>query len=332
LDRARRNLLLGVALAPFGAACERARTDPAPSAAPPRPSPRASAPRSPSPSEIAARAFDPESPLFSKKLPPRPGDWLERFREPGQSFFRYRHSDPVRRTTERHTLVMQPLGAFDARGTRLVGVLRDLAAAFFDAKVELARGRPLPASGRRQRREGARSWTQHHTRVILDELEDSLPPHALCVLGVTLEDLYPEPSWNFVFGQATLEERVGVYSLARFFPEHTGEPRDRATELRVLQRSLHLLAHETGHMFSLEHCVEYECLMNGSNSLEESDRQVTELCPVCLQKLHHALGFDVAQRYERLLALYRREGLAALADWIVRRLSELRAPVTAPGP
>jgi archaemetzincin len=33
-----------------------------------------------------------------------------------------------------------------------------------------------------------------------------------------MEDLYPEPSWNFVFGQASLNERVGVYSFARYGP------------------------------------------------------------------------------------------------------------------
>jgi archaemetzincin len=214
----------------------------------------------------------------------------------------------------------------------LLGVLGEFAGIFFDSEVVLQKPRPLPTRGRRSRHEGGRGWTQHHTTVILEELEKSLPANAMCLLGVTLEDLYPEPSWNFVFGQATFDQRVGVYSLVRFFPEHTGERDDAATQLRVLRRSFQLLAHETGHMFSIEHCVDYECLMNGSNSLEESDRQVTVLCPVCLQKLHHALGFDVLARYRKLAALYRRERLVELSSWTERRIVELEAPGAEAGP
>jgi len=31
-----------------------------------------------------------------------------------------------------------------------------------------------------------------------------------------MEDLYPDPSWNFVFGQTSLPGYVGVYSFARY--------------------------------------------------------------------------------------------------------------------
>ena len=85
-------------------------------------------------------------------------------------------------------------------------------------------------------------------------------------------------------------------------------------------------------MFSIEHCIDYECLMNGSNSLEESDRQVTVLCPVCLQKLHHALGFDVLGRYRKLAALYERERLTELSQWMARRITELEQPAAEVGP
>jgi archaemetzincin len=33
-----------------------------------------------------------------------------------------------------------------------------------------------------------------------------------------MEDLYPDPAWNFVFGQASLRERVEVFSFARYDP------------------------------------------------------------------------------------------------------------------
>ena len=38
-------------------------------------------------------------------------------------------------------------------------------------------------------------------------------------------------------------------------------------------------------MFGISHCVHFHCRMNGSDSLEESDRSPMHLCPVCLRKL-----------------------------------------------
>jgi hypothetical protein len=35
------------------------------------------------------------------------------------------------------------------------------------------------------------------------------------------------------------------------------------------------------------------------------------LCPVCLRKLHHAVGVDPAERYRRLAEFYARHGLPA---------------------
>jgi archaemetzincin len=181
---------------------------------------------------------------------------------------------------------------------------------------------PLPRKGRRSRKQDGHSWVQHRTRAILDQtLEPRLPGDAITYLGVTMGDLYPEPSWNFVFGEASLDERVGVYSFARFSPRFTGERKPSATKL--LRRSLAVLSHEAGHMFGITHCVRYECLMNGSNSLDELDRQRAALCPECLQKLAWNIGFDVVARYRALRDFYRRESLVDLARFAERRIERL---------
>lgn len=130
---------------------------------------------------------------------------------------------------------------------------------------------------------------------------------AFCVQAVTEVDLSPEESWNFVFGYASYFERIGVFSIARYDPlfyeqERTGQfPEER------LLRSCKILAHETGHMFSMAHCVFYHCCMNGSNSLEESDAQPIHLCPVCLEKLGSSVEFDPIERYRMLDDFYRAE-------------------------
>jgi hypothetical protein len=75
-----------------------------------------------------------------------------------------------------------------------------------------------------------------------------LASDAFCILGITMEDLYPGASWNFVFGQA---------------PAFYGERQTRDCGALVLRRSCKVLAHET----ALAHCIYFNCLMNGSNHL-----------------------------------------------------------------
>jgi archaemetzincin len=138
-----------------------------------------------------------------------------------------------------------------------------------------------------------------------------------------MEDLYPDPAWNFIFGQASLRERVGVFSFARYDPVFYGERRGKEDREILLKRSCKVLVHETGHMFSLAHCIYFRCVMNGSNHLQESDSRPQFLCPVCLRKLHSSIGFDVVLRYERMLKFYRRAGFSPEAQWIASRLRKI---------
>jgi archaemetzincin len=162
------------------------------------------------------------------------------------------------------------------------------------------------------------------TTDVLHWLKGKLPGDGFCLLAITMEDLYPEASWNFVFGQASLDERVGVYSFARYDPTFYGEPQGKDHRALLLQRSIKVLTHETGQMFGLTHCVYFNCVMNGSNHLQESDRRPLHLCPVCLRKLHFSVGFDVVKRYAALAQFDRQAGLEDEAAWLDRRLEKLR--------
>jgi archaemetzincin len=162
------------------------------------------------------------------------------------------------------------------------------------------------------------------TTDVLHWLKGKLPGDGFCLLAITMEDLYPEASWNFVFGQASLDERVGVYSFARYNPTFYGEPQGEDYPALLLQRSIKVLTHETGHMFGLTHCVYFNCVMNGSNHLQESDRRPLHLCPVCLRKLQFSVGFDVVKRYATLAQFDRQAGLEDEAAWLDRRLEKIR--------
>jgi archaemetzincin len=210
------------------------------------------------------------------------------------------------------------LGEFPKGKIPMVERLKEYAAAYFGLKVETLSGLGLdeditinPYTHKRQ----------ILTSDVLAMLKKKVPADAFCLLAITMEDLYPLPSWNFVFGQASLRERVGVYSFARYDPAFYGKKRARDYEKILLRRSCKVLVHETGHMFGLMHCIYFKCVLNGSNHLKESDSRPMHLCPVCLHKLQHSIGFDVVARYGRLFHFYRKtSGFDDDARWVAGRL------------
>ena len=274
-------------------------------------------------SPVLRRAFSTDASEFEPIPKPGPHDWLAVHLESGQTFDEFKASHPNRPSDSRCVIYLQPLGDFPADRSPAIEKLREFASAFFAIKVKT-----LPAISLA----GSKSTTRHNpntgnlqilTGDVLDFLKARVPSDAFCVLAVMMEDLYPEPSWNFVFGQASLRESVGVYSFARYDPAFYGEQRTRGYATLLLQRSCKVLAHETGHMFGLAHCTFFNCLMNGSNHLAESDRRPLHLCPVCLHKLQWSIGFDVLERYRTLERVTRADGFDDEADWLSRRIEIL---------
>lgn len=272
----------------------------------------------------AADPFAFDRALFEKKHRPGPDDWMANFHEPGQSFAQYVARQPKGLTDKRNVIVLQPIGSFSREQLAVLEKLRAYTAAFFQLRVRVEKPVPLPDHGSRPRRLGDPAYTQYHTGTLMaDVLLPQLPADAVCYLGITMMDLYPEPGWNFVFGQASFDQRVGVYSLIRYTNRFWGQPEDEASKRLFLLRAFKVLAHETGHMFSIAHCTENECLMNGSNSLDETDRSSPHLCPQCLHKLQWNLKFEVLRHYRQLHDIYQREGYPDLAKWTAGRIASL---------
>lgn len=266
------------------------------------------------------RALTPDA-AFAPIPAPKRGDWLAEHPERPQSFARYVASRPNRPDRTRRVIYLLPIGAFDAGKSPRLETLREYASAFFGLEAKLMPAVATKAVKARKRRHQGRK--QLRSTDILNWLGRQLPADAYCLIGLTMTDLYPQPGWNFVFGQASLKGRVGVYSFARYDPGEGVKGR-RAL---LMRRSFGVLAHEVGHMFGIEHCTHYHCVMNGSNSLEETDAGTAHLCPVCLRKLDHAKGIaEPGARYRRLAPLYRKEGMEPEASWVEGRAKRIDGP------
>ncbi len=246
-----------------------------------------------------------------------PHDWLASHPERGQTFAAFLAGHPVIPGPAQRTLYLQPLGRFRRGNEPSLDLLSRFAAAFFALKAVVLPA--VPVTGVTTRINNYTGTTQLLTRDLLALLAQRRPTGACCVVGITMDDLYPDPAWNFVFGEASPGERVGVYSFARYLPGEAGA----AAGSLVLRRSCKVLAHETAHMLGIAHCVFYSCLMNGSNNLPESDARPLHLCPVDLRKLQYSTGFDVAARYKDLLAFTEDAGFTDETRWLAAQLQHI---------
>lgn len=251
---------------------------------------------------------------------PGPHDWLTLHDEKGETFEEFRASRANRPDDTRKIIYLLPMGEFPEETSPPLEEIRVYAAAYFQMEVKVLPvlfPSELEFSPRKNPRSGQR---QVLAPDILKFLQTKLPADAYCLLGVTMDDLYPQASWNYVFGMASLGERVGVYSFARYDEAFWGDERPSNYREIILRRSCKVLAHETGHMFGLPHCIYFDCVMNGSNHLVETDARTQQLCPVCLRKVHHSTGFDPIRRYRALGRFYYRQKWFEEFDWVNRQL------------
>ncbi len=263
-------------------------------------------------------------PLHERSTTPKPGEWRYEHAERGQTFEEYTRAKPTLPTPERQTLVVQPIGTFTEAQAKVLALTTDYMGRYFNLPTRRAEPMPLsiiPAKAKRVHP----TWgdKQVQSQWVLDELlEPALPKDAAALIAFTTSDLWPGDGWNFVFGQADLRARVGLWSVYRHGDPGAGD----AQRKLALRRALKVAVHETGHMFSLEHCTAYRCVQAGINSIDEEDRAPLWLCPECVTKIVWATKTDHVTHHEKLAAFCKDAGLEEEAAFFARSIEALKAP------
>ncbi len=251
-------------------------------------------------------------------------DWLANHKESGQTFDEYIRADPVTPNGARRVIYIQPIGPFSKSQHKIIDLSAKYLGIYFDRPVKVLENLPLKIIPKDARRKHP-DWGMEQiltTHVLHKVLRPKLPADAAAYIAFTATDLWPGKGWNFVFGQASLRNRVGVWSIYR-----NGDPDDSDAAFRLcLRRTLKTATHETGHMFSIKHCIAYECNMCGSNHRDESDRHPLHLCPECVAKVCWATGARPIERYNRLADFCEQHGLDDEAEFFRRSIATLENP------
>jgi archaemetzincin len=253
-----------------------------------------------------------DDPDFPRKPPPQPGEWLSRFKERGQTVEQYKEECGNRRREGRETIVIQPMGGILSKHADTMESVREYCGLYYGCPAEIAQPVKMPAET------FVKARRQYDADRILIGLRNEVPAKALAYFGFCEEDLYSE-GLNYVFGLASLRERAGVYSLARYGAKDAKEDGEPV----FLKRTLKVASHELGHMYGLEHCVRYLCNLNGSNSVREMDQEPVHLCPECLEKVRWNTGVDVAERYRTLARFYEKSGLKKDAAFALKQAGKV---------
>lgn len=240
------------------------------------------------------------------KLPkPSYGDWLFSHNENGQTFEQYYRSKHIVPTKEENIIYIKPIGNFNSLQKKQIQLVNEYLEIYFRLKtktLEPISNDVVPNSARRMIEDHEQLLAGY---LLNDVLKEEKPENSIALMGLSELDLYPKPEWNFVFGLASYRDKVGVSSIYRL---QDGELTSENFNL-CLSRLLKISSHEIGHMFGLHHCTNADCVMNGTNSMEETDRHSIRLCSVCQRKLNSCIQYDNKKRLADLEHFFKRNNL-----------------------
>jgi archaemetzincin len=257
------------------------------------------------PTEINVPNYTELSSMDIKLALPQEGEWLKEHKETDQTFEQYIATKPITVTDKRKVIYLQPIGIFSTLEDKMLKLTAEYTGYFFGLKTVLLEPISVEKFPRDKKRTMFETEQLNASYIINQILPNRIPDDGIVIMAMTAEDLYPNPDWNYVFGLASYSKRTAVTSMHRF----EGYDFMCGYYPLCLNRLIKTSTHEIGHMFTLQHCVNAECLMNGANHLTELDDQPNALCSLCLAKLSWNLNFDNEKRMKKMISFFKKHKL-----------------------
>lgn len=236
----------------------------------------------------------------------KPGNWRYSHDEPFQTFEDFQKLNKIKPEPGKNTIYLQPIGAFSELQKKEIELTKEYLSTYFQLETKV-----LPAlSNTVFPKKARRIFKEDQEQILAGYVLDSIlikrkPKDAVAVMGITEKDLFPRPEWNYVFGQASYIDAVGVTSIYRFSNGDLSESNFNES----LERLIKISSHEIGHMFGISHCLNANCVMNGTNSLTETDFHFARACSLCQQKLNASIPYDHKKRLADLKHFFEKQHL-----------------------
>ncbi|MGG5209764.1 Zn-dependent protease [Chryseobacterium sp. MIQD13] len=245
--------------------------------------------------------------LNDAKLPKaKPGDWRYSRNEKFQTFEDFQKLKKIKPEQGKNTIYLQPIGEFNELQKKEILLTKEYLSRYFQLETKVLPALANTIFPKTVRRISTEGQEQILAGYVLDSiLIKRKPEDAVVFMGITEKDLFPKPEWNYVFGLASYEDGVGVTSMYRFSDGHLSD----ANFNESLERLIKISSHELGHMFGISHCLNANCVMNGTNSLSETDYHFARACSLCQQKLNSSIQYDHKKRLLDLKNFFEKQHL-----------------------
>lgn len=237
---------------------------------------------------------------------PQQSEWRYDRNEKFQTFSDFQKMKKIKPEAGKNTIYLQPIGDFNDLQKKEIELTKEYLKIYFQLETKVLPALSniiFPKSVRRIFKDGQEQILAGY---VLDSvLIKRKPKDAVAFMGITERDLFPKPEWNYVFGIASYQDGVGVTSIYRFADGNL-------TELnfnKSLERLMKIGSHEIGHMFGISHCLNANCVMNGTNHLPETDSHFARACSLCQQKLNSSIKYDNKKRLFELKTFFEEQHL-----------------------
>lgn len=237
---------------------------------------------------------------------PTPGSWRYNHDEHFQTFEDFQKLKKIKPEPGKNVIYLQPIGIFDALQKKEIALTKEYLKIYYQLETKILPALPNTIFPEKVKRISKEGQEQILAGYVLDSiLIKKKPNDAVVLMGITEKDLFPKPEWNYVFGLASYQDGVGVTSMYRLANGHLTDSNFNESLLRLIKIS----SHEIGHMFGISHCLNANCVMNGTNSLSETDYHLARACSLCQRKLNSSIHYDDKKRLLELKNFFKNQHL-----------------------